>query len=179
LSSIKTLNEADEFYLKKDYLNAYPIYLVYAQEGNFYAIRILWKMILYGYGVEKNIDIAYIWCKKASDMNDAEAQYFYANYCFEKKSYQEGKIYLDKAYNQNYLEAIRYMASNYFFGDFGYVKDVEKALNLYSEACIKGDSSACKDLYFINKNLVGSISSANYIREKIGFLKYLKNVTSK
>lgn len=165
---------AHNFYENKDYDRAYIIYFSYAKQNDLDSINMIWIMLLYGYGVKKNIDSAYLWCKKAAIIGDAKAQFYYASYCFENNFYEDGKIYLDKSLNQNYLDAIHYSASNYAFGDYKYSKDTKKAIVLYKKACLLGKKKACKDLYFVNKNLIGKIKSARYIIKKIGFIKFIK-----
>lgn len=152
-------------YKKKNYED----YLVLAKEGDV-DYQMIIASILFD---EEKIVEGMEWMKKAADKDAAQAQYLYGWYCLENNDLLNGKDYLSKASRQNYIEALYDEAKLMDFGDFGYKKNINEAIDLYKKACILGRKQACTALYSILIEMKGKEQTKQYIKKKIGCFNFI------
>lgn len=168
-------NIAKEFYKKKEYKKAYKVFLKLAKNGDIDSQVAVGNMLYNGQGIPLNIDMAYNWFKISANNNNPEAQYYCAmHYLEDLDEIDMGKEYLIKSYEQNYAPAITAIAYYYEYGDHKYNKDENKAIDLYKEACILENRDACKKLFVLMKQKKRIIELQKFIKDKLGYFKYLK-----
>ena len=133
----KVLNDPKktlEFYLKR------------AEEGSAQAQLELFFAYNYGNGVEKNEEIADMWCQKSADNGNPMAQTLTAFKLRKGGQVEKAVEYLEKASNTGYFEAIRDLADIYFKGEGNIPIQKKRALELYSNAADKGDVDSQRTL---------------------------------
>ena len=150
----------------------YKDFLSLAEKGDIDAQMIVASMLIGGQGIQRNIREGQIWRKKAADQNDVQAQYLYGWYCLENHDFFNGQYYLHKASSKNYIKALHDEANLLEYGDFGYKKDINKAIKLYQKACLLGCRKSCKYLYSILVEIIGKKKAKQYIKNNIGCFNF-------
>lgn len=118
-----------------------------AQQGNSMAEFMLANMYLKGLSVEKNYSTALEWFQKAADQDNPDAQYslalMHANGLGVKINYFKAREFLEKAAKQQHLLAMRMLGSFCFTGKGGQMNP-NRAMDLWTQACAKGDKESCR-----------------------------------
>jgi hypothetical protein len=96
----------------------------------------------YGKGVEKNIEKAFEWYKKAADQGLIEAQYDLGS-CFRYNHKELEFVWMKKAAEQSHPEALYRVGECYEAGR-GVVQDYDLAKQYYAKAEVKGFAAASK-----------------------------------
>jgi len=154
--------------LNKHNKKKYEDYLVLAKKGDIDYQMIVASILL----DEKSVAEGMTWVKKAADQNDIQAQYLYGWHCLENNDFFNGQFYLHKASEKNYIKALHDEANLIEYGDFGYKKDTNKAIQIYQKACLLGSRKSCKYLYSILVGTKGKEKAKQYIKNEIGCFKF-------
>lgn len=97
----------------------------------------------YGYGVEKDIDVAFGYCKKSADSGNSDAQFWLGeDYLLAERfplstDYDLGYKYLKAAADQYNVNAMYFIGMMYYFGE-GKEKDIAVAENWFNDAIMFG-----------------------------------------
>lgn len=178
---------AYEYYDDEDYKKVYSLFLELAIEGDKDSQMVIASMLCSGTKINKNLDEAYYWYKKAADNGEVEACYIYAYYCLEEGQNEEGTIYLQKAVDENHIDAIYNMAIYTLNGMYNFDKDEEKAIALFKKSALLDDMESYAQIWMIQSNKLGKKKAWKYIRHEFGFspiwrihkiclLNYLKKI---
>jgi len=181
------LDIAYNYYNEEKYKESYTLFSELAEENNLDAQIMLASMYYDGYGIKKNIKKSYSWYKIAADNGDASSSNFYSFYCFENKNILEGKQYLQRAVNANYVDAIYNMAIYYLNGDNEYTKNEEKAIILFKKSALLDDMESYFQIWKIIAKRSTKKDAYTYMVEEFGFppcfkmikyrfIKFLKRV---
>ena len=196
ISSIVEVNIEDRYqiaydhYDDGDYKKAYSLFLELASDGDEDSQMVIASMLCTGTKIDKNLDEAYYWYKKAADNGEVEACYIYAYYCLEEGQNEEGTIYLQKAVDENYIDAIYNMAIYTLNGTNGYEKDEEKAITLFKKSALLDDMESYLQIWRIKAKKFGKKEAYTYMAEEFGlppcwkmlkyrFSKYYKKIMKK
>lgn len=136
-----TIQDALDFYDKKEYYKAVPIFTKYAQQGNAKAQSCLGYCYTQGLGVEKNFTEAVKWYTKAAEQGHADGQYnlgfaYYNGYAVPK-DYEKAREWFTKAAKQGKELAMDYLGVIYYNGE-GVTQDYEKAFEWFTKAAEMG-----------------------------------------
>ena len=99
----------------------------------------------YGDGLEKNIEMAFTYYKKAADLNNPIGYYNVGKYFFEKEQYKEAVEYFNKARELGYTKAAIKLSELYLNG-YGLRKSKKKAFKMLSQAVEANDIMAIHQL---------------------------------
>lgn len=153
---------AKKHYDSQEYQQAYNILLKLAEQGHIKSQAIIASMLEEGKGVKSDRNQALYWYEKAAYNNHAQALYIWAIHNFEAlEKIDEGKKYLEKSVSLACPEAIHFLATCLDIGEYGYVKDEERAINLYKKACLLRYKMSCSYLY----NILVEKNKKNEFRE--------------
>ena len=168
-------NIGKEYYKNKNYQKAYKVFFELANLGDVNAQVSLATMLYNGIGVNIDTERAYHWFKIAANENNPEALYYYGMYCLEDiDNINEGKEYLSRACEHKYPLAITAMAYYYEYGDHGYEKNTNISIQLYKQACLLKERSACLNLYKLCKKVKKLSEFKAFLSNEIGYIKYFK-----
>ena len=158
----------------KNYEKAYSLFEKLAKNGDVDAQVSLASMLYEENAIGQDVSKACFWYEEAAKQDDLEALHFCAIHFMDKGNIDKGKVFLNKALKDNYPPAINTLGTIYDYGDFGYELNQEKAIELYKKACSMEDSRACLNLYrLMNENNMKE-ELREFIKDDIGYLKYLK-----
>ncbi|NNP67413.1 tetratricopeptide repeat protein [Acinetobacter sp. Ac_5812] len=120
------------------------------------AINLLGIMYNNGDYVDKDLNKAFLYYKKAADLGNPDAKfnlgqmYFYGEGV--KQDYKKSFYWYDESAKQNYDFAKIQLATSYYKG-YGVEKNVEKAINVISEMAEKGDPDAIYNIRLYYKSM--------------------------
>lgn len=143
-----------------NYEDAYDYFLEAAHMGNVRAIERLAVFYLYGCGVSRSYEKAFMYLRKAFDLSGREwASYDISDCRPEIIGCEEGRAayrgYLDYLLSQGCRNAYIYKADELRSGGV-YSKDMDEAVRLLEEAFRLGENEAAgmlAEIYFIGKNI--------------------------
>jgi len=140
-----TMQDAYDFYDKKEYTKAVPIFLKYAQRGNANAQVRLGDCYIHGEGVPQDYKKAVEWYTKAAEQGDADAQ-VRLGYCYDNgegvpQDYKKAVEWYTKAAEQGHAIAQYNLGYCYDYGE-GVPQDYKKAVEWYTKAAEQGDADA-------------------------------------
>jgi TPR repeat protein len=102
--------------------------------------------LFHGFGVEKNLEEAVKWLRKASEQNFAVAQFWLGGCYFDgkgvEKDEKEAIKWYQKSADNGYIYAQRYIGIFYWRGLMGLEKNLDKALSWFKKAALQGDTEA-------------------------------------
>lgn len=167
----KTFNKAIEYFKKGENKEAYKIFKFLGEKGDVDAqIRLGYMLFLGSDSIEKNIDQAIYWFKKA-DNGNSEAKRMLGFSYLEKGDTVTGITHLLSAANQKNLTAIVDLGDIYDFGKYGVQKDKNKALDYYTKGCKLMDYYGCRNLVSLLDEL--KINKYKYIKDHIGINRFI------
>ena len=166
-SNLKT---AKKLFLKKNYSEAYPIYMQFASIGDTDCQVFVCHMLLEGLGVKQNIEDAEQWCKKASESGDPEAIFFLGKVYAKKKQYEEMRKYFQISAEKEYSPALYRLGKMY---DDGLIRPIDdkKAMEYYEQASELGHLVARK--LVIKELLLGKRGISGWFRGLYLLLTYV------
>jgi len=175
---------------EEEYEKAYSLFLELANDEDVNAQIMVASMLYEGKEISKNIEESYYWYQKAADNGHIQSSHFYSFYCFDNNNFTEGKSYLQKAVDRNYIDAIYNMAIYTLNGTNGYEKDEEKAITLFKKSALLDDMESYLQIWRIKAKKFGKKEAYTYMAEEFGlppcwkmlkyrFSKYYKKIMKK
>lgn len=117
-----------------------------AQNGNSNAQYQLAMQYKRGTLIDKSNVIAKKWLKKSAEQGNSDATYELSNMYRENSDLQAANYFLEKAVKLGNDVAMIVLAEYYYAGINGYIKDIEKSINLYENAYKRQNINASKAL---------------------------------
>ena len=130
-------DEAAALLEKGDYVAALARYRMLAERGSATAQVFLGWMHQLGRGVERDLEEAARWYKKAADAGSAEGQFYLGTLLCNQEEYQQAIAWLERAASQDYMPAIFRLGKMYDIGS-GVTRDPEKAYRYLVRAARMG-----------------------------------------
>jgi TPR repeat protein len=157
-------NELGEVYFRGrlgqavDYALAMQHFQAAAAKGLPEGIKNVGKLYYLGRGTPKDCAKAYLYLKKAADLNNLHAIYdmglLYGEGCGVPQDYAQAVIWFQKASDRGHLTAREALAAAYADGR-GVAKDERRALELYQSLGENGSPEALHRLAMINEHGIG------------------------
>lgn len=108
----------------------------------------------YGQGIERNIETAFTYYKKAADLNNPVGYFNVGKYFMEKQQYKEAGEYFSRAMALGYTKAAIQLSDMYLNG-LGYRKNKKKAFKMLSQAVEQNDINALHQLGIFHLQGIG------------------------
>lgn len=145
LGQAKTLEEAKQKLLQKDYAAARAIYLSLADQNDAKACYNLGLMSQSGDGVVRSLDEAIKWYTKSADLGYKEAQYTLASLVFQRQTqsinYPQAVTYYEQAAKQGHVKSQLNLGMLYLRGEV-IAQDMPAAVHWLSLAASNNNSEA-------------------------------------
>ena len=119
-----------------DKVEAVKWYTQAAEQGNTEAQIRLGRMLYEGNDIKTDKSTAQKWLKKAAEQGHVDAQIYFGIICYNDHDYPEAVKWIEQAANKGNVYGQYYLGRCFFYGD-GVVKDVNKALLLFTAAAPK------------------------------------------
>ena len=153
-------NEGQRLYNAKDYAGAIEWFNKATNKGHVEAMYRLGFMYEFGQGVAENNIQAAEWYRKAIDKGNYEAMYRLGVLYYEVNNYEQAFVYLNKAAEYNYMQALNSLGVMYSNGR-GVTRDDAKALELYRKAADRGLPVAMYNVGYMYANGRGVTQDRN------------------
>lgn len=118
-----------------------------AEQGYMVAQFNLGECYFNGHGVEKNLEQAVSWFRKAAEQGYPAAQYWLGKYYCSgaETNFGQAVSWIRKAAEQGYVDAQYQMGQCYEYGFFGVEKNLEQAVSWYEKAAKQGGYGFAQD----------------------------------
>lgn len=165
--------EACTYYDKREYIQAFKIFLNLANKNNSDAQNNIACMYIDGFGTEKNEEKAVYWWDKAIKNDNENSEYHLGYYKIKIGLIDEGFIFLEKAYEHCQDDATFLLAEYYYNGTY-VNKDIEKSKSLYGKAIIFGNKDAIVKLITLIYNENGRFAAIKKVLQLLVYMSIQK-----
>ncbi len=147
--------------VEKSYEQAASLYMRAAEKGNLWAMNNLCNMHLYGEGVEKNLSLAFHFCREPARAGNSSSMVMIAEIVLnlEERPFSEDKELAEKTAFQFYEMAAtrkhvhgQYMLGLFYENGRGVPENVEIAKEWYEKAAAQGHEEASVALRQLSKS---------------------------
>jgi hypothetical protein len=160
ISNGNTKNAEDQFLLGRAYARGVGVkpsyemagywYRKAAEQGNLKAMHNLGILFLEGQGTPKNEKEGARWIRRAAEKGDPGSQYLLGVLYLKGRGVPQetvsGVDWLKKAADAGNADALARLGQDYYFGDDGFPKDLQRAVPLIRAAAEKGNLWSCDTL---------------------------------